>query len=312
MARKLNSIDEIASAQRSLVTKLQLIASDYTEEQITALLRTGALRSVRPGVYATVGSVRSWERDLLAGVLAVGRDGFASHAAAARLWEYVHSPEYTASILVRADFSLRARGVRRTTILPDDDVTARSGIPCTSFERTLCDCTTLLTAFQLGRVLDDGLRRGVASLKQLERCAVRLDSGRGRRLTVIKELLAQRDANFHPGGSASELDVMQVIRDAGLPLPVQQLEITVEGRTCYPDFAWPDRRLFAEYYGLARHSGASAVARDNDRLSALVAAGWRPLVFDETTSDRTIVKRLTKALSQEAPSDGAVGDRRSA
>ena len=312
MARTLHSIDEIASEQRSLVTKPQLIAAGYTDGQIKVMLRSGALRMVRPRVYATLGSVRGWEQDLLAGVLAVGEGAVAFQAAAARLWEYVHRPEYAFSLLVKADFSLHLRGVRRTTILPDDDVTVRFGIPCTSFERTLCDCTALLSPFQLGRVLDDGLRRGVASLKQLERCAVRLDSGRGRRLTVVKQLLSQRDENFHPGGSASELDVLQVIRDAGLPVPVQQLAVTVEGRTFHPDYAWPDLRVFAEYSGLAVHSGASAVAQDNDRLSALVAAGWRPLVFDETTTERKMVERLRKALAQECPSDGAVDRRLSA
>jgi hypothetical protein len=312
MARNLNSIDEIASEQRSLVTRAQLIAAGYTEEQIKALIGNSALRTVRPRVYATVGSVRSWEQELLAGVLGVGRGAIASHAASARLWEWVHRPEFAISLLVKTDFSLHVHGVRRTTILPDDDVTERLGIPCTSFERTLCDCTADLTPFQLGRVLDDGLRRGVVSLKDLERCALRLDSGRGRKLSVIKVLLAQRDESFNPGGSGSELDVLQVIRDAGLPLPVQQLAVTVEGRTFYPDYAWPSLRVFAEYYGLAVHSGASAVARDNDRLSALVAAGWHPLIFDETTTERKMVERLRRVLTQGTPSDGAVENRLSA
>jgi hypothetical protein len=312
MVRKLSWIDDIASKQRSLVTRQQLIGAHYSAEQIAGLLRSGALRVVRPRVYATVGSVRTWEQELLARVLAVGRGAVASHAGSARLWEWVHRPEDALPVLIKADFSLGIRGVRRTTILPDDDVTERRGIPCTSFERTLCDCTPLLSPFQLGRVLDDGLRRGVASLKQLERCAVRLDSGRGRRLTVVKQLLAQRDADFHPGGSGSELDVLQVIRDAGLPLPVQQLAVEVEGRTFFPDYAWPERKVFAEYYGLAHHSGASAVAHDNDRLSALVAIGWRPLVFDETTSERTMVARLRRVLTRAAPSDGVTDDRLSA
>jgi len=312
MTAKLTAIDEVAREQRSLVTREQLLAADFSRWEIAGLLRTRALRVVRTRVYATVGSVRCWEQDLLAAVLAAGDGAVAWVGAAARLWAYVHRPEDAVSVLVKSDFSRRQRGVHRTTILPGDDVTTVSGVPCTSFERTLCDCTSLLTPFQLGRVLDDGLRRGVASLKQLERCAVRLDSGRGRRLSVVKGLLAQRDADFHPGGSASELDVLRIIRDAGLPLPVQQLPVSVEGRTYYPDFAWPDRRIFAEYYGLAVHSGASSVSRDNDRLSALVAAGWRPLVFDETTAERTIVERITQVLLQTTPSDGDVEQRLSA
>jgi len=311
MTGKLSSIDDIASSQWSLVTRQQLFDASFEREQVAGLLRAGTLRVVRRHVYATFGSVRSWQQDQLAAVLTVGQPAFASHAAAARLWEYVHRPEDAVNVLLKADYTPRLRGARRTTILPDDDVTTREGIPCTSFERTLCDCSALLTPFQLGRVLDDGLRRGVASLKQLERCAVRLDSGRGRKLSVVKQLLSQRDAGFHPGGSASELDVLRVIRDAGLPPPVQQLVVHAGGHRYVLDFAWPDRKVFVEYSGLAVHSGASAVAHDNERTSALSGLWWRGLVFDETTPDRRMVERLTEALST-SPTHGDVEDRMSA
>ena len=255
--------------------------------------------------------MRTWQQDMLVAVLAVGDGAFASHAAAARLWEYVHRPEDATNVLIRADYTPRLRGAHRTTILPDDDVTTRHGVPCTSFERTLCDCSALLTAFQLGRVLDDGLRRGVASLRQLERCAVRLDSGRGRKLSVIKTLLAQRDQSFNPGGSGSELDVLQVIRDAELPLPVQQFHVFAGGRPYDLDFAWPEQKVFAEYYGLAVHSGPSAVSHDSRRMSALVALGWRGLVFDETTPDRVVIEQL-KAVLSTSPSVGDAARRESA
>jgi len=241
----------------------------------------------------------------MASVLVAGEGAVASHAAAARLWAYVHRPEDRVDVLRRSDFASRRRGVHRTTILPDEDVSVRSGIPCTSFERTLCDCTTLLSPFQLGRVLDDGLRRGEASLNRLQRCAARLDSGPKRRLGVVKGLLAARDASFDPGGSASELHVLQVIRDAGLPAPMQQYRVQVGDRSYVLDFAWPDRRLLVEYYGLAVHSGASAVAHDNERLRALVGAGWRPLVFTDDTSDQQMVREVANALRM-APFDGAL------
>ena len=163
----------------------------------------------------------------------------------------------------------------------------------------------------LDRVLDDGLRRGVASLGQLERCAVRLDSGRGRKLSIVKHLLTQRDAGFHPGGSASELEVLRVIRDAGLPLPVQQYAVHAGGHRYELDFAWPKQKVFVEYSGLAVHSGPSAVAHDNERSSALSAAHWQGLVFDETTPDVRIVERLTELLST-SPTDGDVEHRMSA
>jgi len=300
----LSAVDELASIQWSLVTRQQLLDAGFTPGKVAALLRQRTLRPVSLGIYATVGSIRDWRQDLMALVLSMGSGAVASHSSAARLWEFVHRPEDAFEVTLESDVSLKRPGVHRTTILPEDDLAVRSGIPCTSFERTICDCTKLLSVFQLGRVLDDGLRRGDAKLSRLHRCAARLDSGPGRKLGVIKQLLAERDATFDPGGSASELHVLGVVRDAGLPDPVQQYHVRAAGRSYVLDFAWPDRLVFAEYYGLAVHSGASAVAYDSQRLSALVGQGWRPLVFTDSTPDHQIARDLKNALSM-APSDGA-------
>jgi very-short-patch-repair endonuclease len=127
----------------------------------------------------------------------------------------------------------------------------------------------------------------------------------------VKTLLAQRDASFNPGGSGSELDVLHLIRGAELPLPVQQYRVRVAGHQYDLDFAWPDRRVFLEYYGLAVHSGASAVAYDSRRQTALVAAGWRPVVFTDSTTDSEMV-RVLRAVLETAQSDRSVEGRISA
>src|SRR5437870_11381142 len=72
MTGKLSAIDEVASEQRSLVTREQLLEAGFSPCEIAGLLRRRALRVVRPRVYATVGSVRCWEQDVLAAVLSAG------------------------------------------------------------------------------------------------------------------------------------------------------------------------------------------------------------------------------------------------
>ncbi len=155
-----------------------------------------------------------------------------------------------------------------------------------------------MSEYQLGRALDDGLRRGVASLRRLSVCAERLESGPGRHMSAIRAVLATRGIGFDPGGSRSELHLLEVLRRARLPLPVQQYRVNVGGKNFRPDFAWPESKIFAEYYGLAFHSGASAVAADSQRLTALSSAGWLPLVFTHQSSDREIVERTAAALDQ--------------
>ena len=117
-------------------------------------------------------------------------------------------------------------------------------------------------------------------------------------MSVVRTLLAARGIGFDPGGSRAELDVLEVFRRAGIPLPVQQLRVKVGSKTFRPDFAWPELKVFAEYYGLAFHTGAQAVVSDNERLTALSAAGWLPLVFTHASSDGEIVERTLAALGQ--------------
>jgi predicted transcriptional regulator of viral defense system len=294
-------IDSIAAKQRGLITREQLRALQLSDRTIDTLVKREALRRVRRSVYATAGSPETWERSLLAAVLAGGDGAAASHSAAARLWRFAHRPEALLEIITPRARRPHIRGVdaHQSARLERIDITKRDGIPCTSFERTLCDCTSLMSRFQVGRTLDDGLRRNVASLAALRDCAERLESAVGRRMSTIRALLAERGVGFDPGGSASELRVLAVVARAGLPIPVQQHRVRVGRRTYILDYAWPERMVFGEYYGLAVHSGASAVAYDSDRITDLSAAGWTPLIFTDATPDSVIAEKVAAALSVE-------------
>jgi hypothetical protein len=299
MTATLANCESVLTAQHGLVTRRQLTDQSVSERQITRLVQQRVLKRVRPGVLGLVGAGDSWERGLLAVVLSVD-DSVASHAAAARLWKFEPRPEDRYEVTVAGTYRTSMRGVtiHRTRVLHEADVVRAGDIARTSFERTLCDCTTVLNEYQLGRVLDDGLRRGVASLRRLGICAERLESGPGRHMSVVRALLADRGIGFNPGGSRSELQLLDVVRRGGLPLPLQQLPVMIGAQEYRPDFAWPEFKVFAEYYGLPFHIGATAVASDSKRLTALSAAGWLPLVFTSASTDVEIIDRVTAALRQ--------------
>lgn len=146
------------------------------------------------------------------------------------------------------------------------------------------------------------MARTLTSIDDLARMQLSLVT---RRQLLDEGFRSSTVASLDPGGSASELHVLHVVREAGLPAPVQQFPVRVGDQSFVLDFAWPDRRVFAEYYGLAVHSGASAVARDSARLTALAGAAWHPLIFTDATPDQQIVRDVANAL-RTAPSDGAV------
>jgi hypothetical protein len=298
MDAPLVKVEHVAARQHALVTRDQLRECGVTDDQVKHLIRRRLLRRVRPRVYAIVGTRPTWERGILAAVLSVGEGAVASHASAAQLWDFARLPEDRVEITVPRDRfpSLSGITIHRSMHLDAVDTAERHGIPCTAFERTLSDCTTGLSKTQLGMALDDGLRRGIASLHRLKECAERLESGPGRHMSVVRALLAERGVDFEPGGSRSELRVLEVLRKAGLPLPVQQHPVKVGQKTYRLDYAYPAYEILMEYYGLVVHSGASAVAHDNDRITELSLLGWLPLIFTDDTPDRVIVERVAAAL----------------
>lgn len=299
MDAHLAQFEAVLAAQQGLITLDQIRSGEVSEDQTRNLVRRRILRRVRPRVFGLVGASASWEQGLLAVVLSV-EGSIASHSSAARLWSFEPRPEDRYEITIRRDRYTTLRGVvvHRSGTIADNDVTMRHGTACTSFERTLTDCTTLLSAHHLGRALDEGLRRGVASLQRLKGCSERTESGPGRHMSVVRSLLEERGIGFDPGGSRSELYVLDVLRRARLPLPVQQYRVRIGSKNFRPDFAWPELKVFAEYYGLPFHVGASAVVADSERLTALAAAGWLPLVFTHASTDREIIERTSSALRQ--------------
>jgi hypothetical protein len=288
----------LASRQRGLITTGQLADLQVTPNVVSSLVRRGWLERIRPRTYCFAGSPRDWERQLLAAVLSVGGDACASHSSAAALWAFPHVPYLTLEVSVPRARRARLDGVavRRATSLDRRDVANRAGIPTTTFERTLVDCSTVLSELQLSRNLDDGLRRRVASVAALRACVGRLDSGPGRRLRVIRSILQVRDCQYEPGGSNAERRVLDVFVRAGLPAPQQQWKVRVHGKTYFLDYAYPEERVFIEYYGSGWHGTPSAVVYDSERITAMTSQRWLPLIFTEATPDRVMIERTTAAL----------------
>jgi hypothetical protein len=291
-------VADLLREQQSLITLDQLEEAGIGKHKRYRLVKQKVLRRGTPRVFSLAGVADSYERQLLAAQMTPLYPSVVSHSGSAHLWDYMYLPELGIEICVVNDFPVEIRGIRvhRTTRLHDDDMAERRGVPCTSFERTLCDCTTRLSLFQLGRVLDDGLRRKVASIERLKDCAERLESGPGRHMSKVRSLLAVRDPEYNPGGSNSELNVLEIVREFDLPEPVQQFKVVVKGRTYYLDYAWPQYRAYCEWYGLPWHIGASAVTHDSARITAMSGIGWLPVIFTEVSSPKSVAADIRNAL----------------
>src|SRR5215212_7481417 len=183
-----------AQVQHGLVTREQARSAGFSARQITRRLEAGCWEAVRRGVYSGGWVPPSWEQAVLAVVLAVGRPSTACGATAGRLWGVPIPPQPAIDVLTLACRRVRLEGVRQHRVQEFQlaDVTARRRIPVTTVARTLVDCAPALSAPEIGRAIDDALRRRVLELDDLVACIERLPAVGRRRLSGIGGALADR------------------------------------------------------------------------------------------------------------------------
>ncbi|RBY76996.1 hypothetical protein DQ239_12560 [Blastococcus sp. TF02-09] len=192
-------------------------------------------------------------------------------------------------------------GVRvHTADVPASDVLVdEEGIRHTSPVRTAWEVATLEPIGTAVGVLDAMVRAGVLDVGALQQMQERPPG-------VWRSRRARRAFGLVDGRSESppESWVRVACALAGLPAPVPQYEV-IDGGVWLArvDLAWPERRLIVEYDGEYHFDGLQ-IAKDDVRLTALIAAGWRVIrlsAADLRHMDDVVV-RIAAAL--RAPAAG--------
>lgn len=288
------------------MTLRQLRAHGYSESQVRYRIRTGVWSRVHPNVVQVDPSRNGWSVDLAAAVL--WSRGIASHQAAALLYA-MPGCEPKALEVTTFDHRILSRcgiHVHHTNRMPRDQVTAASGLPCTTVDRTLLDLGAGLSSARVAIALDDALMRGLATLGSLDFCLY-LTARRGRRgCRVLRELVKRRLDLFEVPNSPLESLIFEFMAETGLPLPVPQHRIIHKGRfVARADFAYPERRLAIEGHSRLWHSEPDQVKRDVARHERMVACGYRVVYltwYDIWHSRDATVRRVESLLA------GADGD----
>ncbi len=99
-----------------------------------------------------------------------------------------------------------------------------------------------------------------------------------------------------------ESEVRLVIIDHGLPLPELQYPIRGrDGELWRVDFAWPERRLAAEYESVDWHAGRNEMLRDKTRWGKIQELGWTiiPIVGSDVRQDPyRLAQRIASHLNR--------------
>ncbi len=289
----------IARRQHGLVARNQILTV-ITSRQLERLAGAGRLERVHPGVYRIAGAPEGWEPAVMAAVLAAGDEAVASFCAAPYLWSlagFWEMPPVEITTPSRRRVRLDGVVVHDSEVLDGIHVARRHGIPVTSVARTLCDLTACCWPNQVGRALDDALRRKLVSLTRMRAVFDDLATRGRRRSTVMRTLLAERGPQFHPGGSDPEVRMIRTLVAAGLPQPVQQYRVRIAGKTYRLDGAYPDYRVGFEYEGFEFHIGRSAFDDRYERDRLLKRAGWLIVYVTSRTTDDQLVRDARAALA---------------
>lgn len=260
-----------------LFSVAQARAAGFSRADMRRLVARGRWARVDRGILTVVGRQERSPDALLLAVLRAGPQAVASHESAASAfgWDLLRPPA-ALHLTVPAEQG-------RTRRLPGV-VVHRSGGEVTTIDGVLGATSTCRTALDLA-----------GTLPQLE-AVVAVDSAlraRSVRLADLKQALCARrtwDRAPHAArvlalasplsGSVAETWARVLFAMAGLPAPVEQLGVRLEGvGEVRADFAWPACRLIVEIDGYEFHSGREVFVQDRRRQNALMLAGWTVLRF---------------------------------
>lgn len=299
-------IGALAAKQHGLISMRQAAGAGLSHTQVRRRVAVGRWERMAHGIYRVHGAPVTRLQRAMVAVLA-RPDGVISHLVAAELaglsivgpplpWLTVPSTSSGRSPVAR---------VHRCD-LPPDQIMLIAGIRTTVGARTLVDCSALLGAKRLGKLVDEAMHRRLATPEGIDAI---LDANRNPSLVghhdVLRELIDVWRPAIRPG-SPAEARLLRVLGEWGFPTPERQIRIRDRDGVVIArlDGGWPDRRIGFEYDSVEWH-GPARWASDEERHRLVESLGWELLHIDKTDiapgatrlRDRLVIAFVPKALA---------------
>lgn len=266
-----SEISLFAARQWGVVHRRQLRSVGLSDKAIRHRVATARLHPRWPGVFAVGRSELAMEGEWMGAVLTCGTAAALSHLSAAMLWGFwqIRPTQIEVSVSGRRRYRRDGILVHRPARLPRKDTTTRQRIPVTTPVRTLIDLAAQLDRERLEQVVNEAIRLGLTSTRELER-SLRAHAGQSG-VEPMRRLLE----GFTLTRSHLERLFLPIAKRAGLPKPLTQQWVN----GFQVDFYWPDLKLVVETDGGAFHRTPSQQTQDRRRDLAHYKAGLQPLRF---------------------------------
>jgi hypothetical protein len=244
---------------------------------------------VSAGQRPWIAVLAAGDRALLAGATALaaqGLDGLRSEVVHVLLPATCQETDPPAGVVVH-----------RTRRLPEDDVRWQRRPPCTKVPRSIVDAASWARSDREATlIVVMAFQQRLVRLHQVEEALAGMPKAKRRRLVAA----TARDAD---GGSHSlaELDVVRLLRRAGLPIPSRQvIRRDSGGRRRYLDLYFDEWGLHVELDG-RHHENPWQAWLDMDRQNALWVPGKRDVRFPTwlmRAEPETFLARVRTALCE--------------
>ena len=292
---------QLASRQHGVISRQQARELGLTRSRLR--WRSSTRRWVRlfPTVFRIEGSEETYQQQLKALSLWLAKGFALSHHAAAALHGFARFKE--GPLEASCTRNVRKRKgvtVHRVEALSHKDLASVEGLTVTSVTRLILDFAGVLSEHDFRALVDEALRRKLTTIDKLETAAKRETAAR---FKFLRELVDEYQGGNGPTESELEARALELIDLAGLPRPVKQRVVHVNGRLRRIDFFWPQFRVVLEVDGFAYHASPKSFEDDRRRNNALVARNfvvlhwtWRAIHDD---AERLILE-LQNCLSRRS------------
>lgn len=260
---------ELAAVQFGVVAREQLLALGVSATTISRWVNEGRLVRLYRGVYAVGHANLSVNGRRMAAVLACGSGAVLSHLTAAAHWGLLRSSAAAIHISLPSHRTVRAQGrirIHQTRLHPSDTAIHES-IPVTSPMRTLLDLAGVVSEARLREAIEQSERLQLFDRHELDSLIARNKRRKG--LKALRRLLAELGDHPPDLRSAKEQDLLNLIRAAGLPIPVTNVYV----EDILVDAYWPKHDLVVELDSYGFHRSKAKFEEDRLNTEILQNAG---------------------------------------
>jgi len=269
------SLTELAESQLGLVGRRQLRAHGFHSNTWSRMLSSGRWDLVAERVARLRGSPSVRGQAILAAILDCGGATVCSYGTGAAWWGlsgYSLRPiELCRTGRSRAETPL-AR-VHQIRAVPEGWVTTLAGVPVARPELVALHLCATIHPERAERALDNFWRDGLLSWRSLDRFLDEMGASGRNGITLLRQLLEQRDLDHVPPSSNLEARAADVLEPLGLDLR-RQVDLGGDRWSGRVDLYAASFKLIVEVQSEKYHTALSDVAADAARRARLEADGF--------------------------------------